>query len=152
MLMKIECEAEFTCPPEDLFPWMADPQKAMRWQTGVKTGEILQETPDRIGTKFREIVEDESGRLEMLGEITDFIPGEIIAFHLESRIHSVDVRYTVVPQGRRSHLTIDSSVRWKFPMSIISLFIGRKIKAGINRQLETEIGELRKLCEVERGA
>jgi hypothetical protein len=37
-------------------------------------------------------------------------------------------------------------------MSVVSLFIGRKIKTGILRQFEAEVGELRKLCEVGRDA
>jgi len=145
--MKIEFAAEVACSPAALFPWLAEPEKAMRWQKGVKKGEIINATPQKVGTTFREEMEEDGGRLEMLGEITEYVPNRWIAFHLESKIHKLDVRYTVEKLGGKSRLIVESEVTWKFPMSVVSLFIGRRIKAGILRQFESEVGELRKLCE-----
>jgi hypothetical protein len=40
-------------------------------------------------------MEEDGKNLEMTGTITGYTPGQMIAFHLESKIHTVDVSYTV---------------------------------------------------------
>ena len=145
--MKISYAVEIACGPKEVFPWLAEPKKAMLWQKGVKGGEILKETPERVGTTFREVMEEDGNSIEMAGEITGFIQDKLIAFHLESKIHRVDVGYSVEGREKASTIKVESTVHWKFPMSIISIFIGRKIREGILRQTQSEFAELKRLCE-----
>jgi uncharacterized protein YndB with AHSA1/START domain len=147
--MKITLSVDIACQPEELFPWIAEPEKAMLWQKGIKGGEILHEKPEKVGTTFREVMEEDGNSLVMEGEITDFVQDRLICFHLESKIHSVDVSYSIEGNETRSTLIIESSIHWKFPMNIMSLIVGRKIKAGILRQTESELAELKRLCETE---
>ena len=147
--MNITHTIEIDCKPVDLFPWIAEPQKAMRWQKGVKSEEILEETPEKIGTTFREEMEENGNSILMVGEITDYIQDKRIAFHLESKIHQVDVSYSIAEHDNRSTLTVASTIRWKFPMNVISLFTGRKIKVGILQQTASEFAELKRRCEAQ---
>ena len=119
----------------------------MLWQKGVKGGEILKETPEKIGTTFKEAMEEDGKSLEMSGVITGYVPNELIAFHLNSKLHEVDVSYAVQGTGQGSTVTMESTIRWKFPMNIMSIFISRKIKDKILKQTESEFAELAKLCE-----
>ena len=145
--MKITVAVEVYCKPEGVFPWIADPDKAMRWQKGVKGGEIIEEMPEKIGTTFREEMEENGKRLVMYGEITGYVRDKFMSFHLNSNIHRVEVSYSIEWKDNRSILTAESIIHWKFPMNIISLFIGCKIKEGILRRTESEFAELKKLCE-----
>ena len=95
----------------------------MLWQKGVKGGEIIQERPEKVGTTFREVMEENGNSLVMEGEITGFIQDKLISFHLESKIHQVDVSYTIEGDEHRSTLSVESSIRWKFPMNIMSLIM-----------------------------
>ena len=147
--MKIALAVDIFRKPEDVFPWVAEPEKAMRWQKGVKAGEILKETPERVGTTFREEIAENGNSLVMYGEITNFVPDQLISFHLESRMHKVDVRYSVVWNNNRSTFSIKTAIHWKFPMNVISLIIGRKIRQGIVHQTESELAELKRLCETD---
>jgi hypothetical protein len=148
--MKITLAVDIFCKPEEIFPWVAEPDRAMRWQKGVKGGEIIKETPEKIGTTFREEMEENGNSLAMYGEITNYIQDRLISFHLESKVHRVDVSYSVVGKGNKSTFTAESTIRWKFPMNIMSLMIGRKIREGISRQTESELAELKRLCEADR--
>jgi hypothetical protein len=121
----------------------------MRWQKGVKGGEILKATPEKVGTTFREVMEEDGNSIEMYGEITEYIQDQLISFHLESKIHTVDVRYSLSGDKNKSTLTSESTISWKFPMNIICIFIGSKIKKGILKQIESEFAELKRLCETE---
>ena len=145
--MKISTAININCTPGEVFPWINEPNKAMLWQKGVKSGKIIKETPEKIGTTFKEILEEDGKSLKMNGEITDYIPNELISFKLGSRIHKVQVNYTIKNETERSIILIESTINWKFPMNIICLFIGFKIKAKIQDQTESELSELKRLCE-----
>lgn len=145
--MKFLIETSFSVPPPSVFSWIEDPDKAMRWQKGVKGGTILHETPDRVGTTFLEELEEDGKTLEMTGRITAYVPERMIAFHLDSKIHTVEVSYTIEPSAGGSLLRIETDIRWKFPMNILMLFMGSKAREGIIAQTQAELAELKKLCE-----
>jgi len=119
----------------------------MLWQKGVKSGEIIKETSEKIGTTFKETMEEDSKSLEMNGMITNYIPDKLISFQLESKIHKVQVTYSIKSEPEKSIVLIDSTINWKFPMIVISVFIGSKIKAKILDQTRSELTELKRLCE-----
>jgi len=134
-------------PPEVVFPWIAEPEKAMKWQKDVKGGEITISTPEVIGTTFKEVIEEDGNQLELKGTITKYVADKIIGFHLESKIHDFDICYILEELDRKTKFKIDVIIRWKFPMNFISLAIGKRIKASLVKKLESETQELRKLCE-----
>ncbi len=147
--MKIETSIDISSSPNDIFAWIDNPDKAMHWQNGVKTAEIIKETSEKTGTTFKEELEENGKSLILYGEITDYIPNKLISFQLESKIHRVYVIYSVVGSTNKSSVSVDSTIRWKFPMNLFSLIIGRKIKTNILRQTKSELSELKKLCEKE---
>lgn len=148
--MTLTTAIEISSPPEEVFARIDDPDQAMRWQKNVKGGKIIKETAERTGTTFTEVMEENGKTLEMRGEIKEYIPDQCISFQLESKIHSVFVKYSVTGNTDKSTLTAESVIRWKFPMNLICLVIGRKIKANIERQTNAEFSELKRLCEAER--
>ena len=147
--MKISSTIDIKGTPQEVFSWLENPEKAMAWMTSVSGGEILHETPDRVGTKFREIVEDESGSIEMHGMITGFEENKSIAFHLESKVNIVDVEYRVEKNDIGARLDYQANVKWKFPVNIISIFMGNKMRQNILAQLQDELNKLKRLCEGE---
>jgi len=44
--MKIIFAVDILCEPDKVFPWIAEPEKAMLWQKDVKKGEIIKGTPE----------------------------------------------------------------------------------------------------------
>jgi len=145
--MKISFSIAINSPPATVFSWVEKPEKAMKWMTSVAGGEILHETPERIGTTFREVVEEDGNGVELQGVITDFQPNKSISFHLDSRVNVVDVYYHIeaIPNGTR--LTQTANVHWKFPVNVISLFMGTKMKQNISAQSQKEFEKLKELCE-----
>ncbi len=146
-MMKITHRVVINCKPEQVFPWIAEPEKAMRWQKNVRGGKIITETKDKIGTTFKEELAENGKSLVMYGEITNYVQDKLISFHLESKIHKFDVDYLIVGDRKKSTFTIQATIHWKFPMNIVSLIIGQKIRAGVLQQTKSELAELKKLCE-----
>jgi len=147
--MKIVVSIDISSSPDDIFAWIDNPDKAMHWQKGVKTGEIIKNTSEKIGTTFKEELEENGKSLMVYGEITDYVPNKLISFQLESKIHKVYVTYSIDGNVHKSTVSVDSTIRWKFPINLISLIIGHKIKTNIVRQTKSELTELKKLCEKE---
>ena len=145
--MRITYANEILKPPEFVFPWIAEPDKAMQWQKNVKGGEVIINRPEVIGTTFKEEIEEGGNSLEMYGVITKFIRNQIIEFHLESKIHKVDVNYSVEELNKTTRIVVDARIKWKFPINLLSIFIGNKMKKGIAEQMESEILELKRICE-----
>ena len=147
--MIITYENEILKPPEIVFPWISEPEKAMKWQKNVKGGEIIINKPEIIGTTFNEVIEEDGNSLEMYGIITKYIKNKLIGFHLESKIHEFDVSYSVEEINMATKISIEAIIKWKFPMNIISLFIGKKMEKGLIKQLESEILDLKRICETD---
>lgn len=145
--MRITYENEILKPPEIVFPWIAEPEKAMRWQKEVKGGVIIINKPEKIGTTFTEVIEEDGKRLEMQGMITKYIENRIIGFHLESKIHEFDVSYSLEGINKASRIAVELVIKWKFPMNFVSLFIGKKIEKNLLKKLEAEVLALKKICE-----
>jgi uncharacterized protein YndB with AHSA1/START domain len=145
--MKISSSIDIRSTPEVVFGWLSRPEKAMEWMTSVSRTEILEEKPGLVGTAFREVVQDESGALEMRGVVTACEPPRSISFRLASRLNALDVTYCVelAPGGVR--LTEEADVRWKFPVSVYSLLFGQRLRRGVLAQLQDEFNKLKALCE-----
>jgi uncharacterized protein YndB with AHSA1/START domain len=147
--MKIACERVIARPPEAVFPWIAEPEKAMQWQKNVKHGDIIVRTPQMVGTTFKETIEENGRSLDMHGEITQYAENSRIAFHLESRIHVVDVCYSVDGLNRQTRVGVQAGIRWKFPMNIVSRLLGSKMQRELAGQVDAELLDLKTICEKE---
>lgn len=135
---------------ESLWRWLGNPENAKVWMESVSKTEYIHKTPNMVGTIFRETVIDEGGELELEGIVKDYRENERIAFHLKSRIHEVDVEYTIIDIGNAVRLDVSTYIQWKFPMNILTVFIGSKIKQKIFESSSKEFQKLRALCEAEK--
>ena len=79
--MRIEYETEILGTPETVFPWIGEPEKAMKWQKNVKEGEVLISKSEVVGTTFRETIEEGGKTLEMLGVITKYVKNNTMVPH-----------------------------------------------------------------------
>lgn len=145
--MRICSSIDINSARDTVFAWLEQPEKAMAWMTSVSKAEILHETPGRVGTTFREVMEEDGQHLEMRGSITAFEPGRSISFHLSSRVNTLDVTYPVEEIAGGVRLAESADVRWQFPVNLYALFFSEKMRQGILAQLKEEFGRLKQLCE-----
>ena len=67
----------------------------MVWQTNVSKTEILEKTPNWIGTTFRETIEEGGGSTEMQGVVTDYKENQSLAMHMSGKYNVVDVEWRI---------------------------------------------------------
>lgn len=145
--MKLYFEIDINAPPEKVFYWLENPERALKWMSSVAGGEILHKTDGWVGTTFRETVADESGSTEMHGVITEYHAKQSMGFHLEGKYNDVDVRYRLEPIDHGTRLIQEAKVRFKSITRILMLFLYPVFKAKISKQSMTEFRKLKQLCE-----
>lgn len=145
--MKMSYSIDINSTPETIFSWLGRPEKAMVWMTSVSKTEMLHETPDMVGSTFRETVGAEGNGMAMQGVVTGYQPNKGISFHLESRVNVVDVEYRIEETHAGVWLTQNGNVLWKFPVNILSLLMGSKLRQDIMAQSREEFLRLKELCE-----
>ena len=145
--MRITQTVEVRATVERVFYWLGDPQRAGEWMTSVSHTEIIEKTPDWIGTTFRETVQEGGRGTELRGVVTDFVVNERMAFHLEGEFNTVDVVWTLRDTGQSTEVCQVAEVRFKRLMRVLSLVLAPVFKKKMMAQGQSEFAGLKELCE-----
>ena len=145
--MRFTYKMDINCTPEKVWYWLGTPERAMVWQTNVSKTEILEKTPNWIGTTFRETIEESGSGVEMQGVVTDYRENQLLAMHMSGKYHVVDVEWNIKDMGEFTRLTMNSNIQFKSFMRIFSVILWPAFKRNILRQLDREYTKLRELCE-----
>ncbi|MGB2815439.1 MAG: SRPBCC family protein [Dehalococcoidales bacterium] len=145
--MKISYTMDINCTPEKVWYWLGTPERAVVWQTNVSKTEILQETPNMIGTTFRETIEENGHGVEMQGVVTDYRENQLLAMHLSGKYNVVDVEWRIEEMGEHTRLTLHSNIRFRSFLRVSSILIRPVFQKNITEQLKGEFARLKELCE-----
>jgi len=146
-VMKISYTMDINCTPEQVWYWLGTPEKAMVWQTSVSKAEILQETASMVGTTFRETIEENGRGVEMHGVVTGYRENQLLSMHSEGKYNVVDVEWLLEEIGERTRLTMNSNVRFKSFIRVLSILMRPVFKKKILAQLQGEFAKLKELCK-----
>ena len=138
---------DINCTPEKVWYWLGTPERAVVWQTNVSKTEILQETPNMIGTTFRETIEENGHGVEMQGVVTDYRENQLLAMHLSGKYNVVDVEWRIEEMGEHTRLTLHSNIRFRSFLRVLSILIRPVFQNNITEQLKGEFARLKELCE-----
>ena len=147
--MKVLYSIDINSTTEQVWYWLGTPERAMVWQTNVSKTEILQETPNMIGTTFRETIEENGRGVEMHGVVTDYRDNQSLAMHLSGKYNVVDVEWRLEEIEEHTRLTVNARVRFKSFIKILSMIMRPVFKKKIVAQLQEELARLKELCERE---
>ena len=145
--MKLSYTIDINCTPDRVWYWLGTPERAMVWQTNVSKTETLQETPNMIGTTFRETIEEDGRGVEMCGVVTDYRENQSLAMHLSGKYNVVDVEWQIEEMGERTRLTIHTNIRFRSFVGVLSILMRPAFRNKITEQLQGEFARLRELCE-----
>ena len=145
--MKVNNAIDLNCTPEKVWYWLGDPERAVKWQTNISKTEILNKTPDWVGTTYRERIEENGRGVEMQGVVTEYTENKLLGMHVSGKYNVVDVKWRIEEVGEKARLTVDSDVRFKGFLWVLSLVIRPMFKKTLLRQMQTELENLKELCE-----
>ena len=147
--MRISYSIDIDATTDKVWYWLGDPERAKVWQTSVSKTETLQETPDVVGTTFRETIEENGRGVEMDGVITGYRENQLLAVHLSGQYNVVDVEWRLEEIVERTRLTVNARFRFKSFMRILSIIMRPVFRKKIIGQLRKELTRLNELCERE---
>ncbi len=137
-----EISIHLNCPPQDIFPFLADPQKVMLWQSDLIKSEIVTAGPLRTGSRFHEVRRIGPRDSDIRGEISEFTQDHRLATHTETKPEA-GVRYLLDPEEGGTRLRYEFSLRTAGMLRLMDPVISRSIRKGV----EADLQKLRQLVE-----
>jgi hypothetical protein len=143
----VSAEVEIDRPVAQVFTWLADPDRAARWQPDVTGYEITRRTVNVLGTEFVETLGKDGRSAQLRGRVVEFEPDALIACALSGTGLEIGAKYgvrsTATGTAVRAGITIDTPGR-------LPALLRPAVEWQIRRQLRRELKALRRLCETER--
>lgn len=143
--MKNEASIEIDRPIDEVFRLTND--HVPQWSIIVVEDEVVNETPDRVGTTFRLVTEDRGQRMEFEGVVTRHEPPHLNAIHLQGDSFDIDTEYTFEDLSGRTRVTQCSSVAAKGWLKIFLFLFGWLMKKSSCDALRKELASLKTFCE-----
>jgi len=131
--------------PEEVWPFIVEPERLMQWRTDIRRFEILDEEPAGVGTRFyiEKEVNKEMRRFDCVIERLD--ENRRFAFAGESPgFASVQAEYEIVPEGEGCRFVIRETVN----VSGINPLVDRLfVQWGLARTIRGFLARLRSVVE-----
>lgn len=115
--VKYTVEIEVDKPIEEVFKKFEDTDLMKQWLPDVKSIEILEEKPEKVGSTYTMVVENNGQEIKMVEKITAYIPNKKITFqfHSDQMVKTDD--YNFIANGNTTKIVQNCGVNSKSYMS-----------------------------------
>ena len=142
-MISVDFDLTIGRPPEDVFPYLEDPEKVVRWQSSVV--ELSQETegPRGVGTRIRDVRKLLGRRIESTVEFTEYDPPRTLGLKMKAGPIPFRVLQTVEPVSVGCRVTVHAEGEAD---GVFKLGSGLAARTG-ERQMRGDFERLKKLLE-----
>ena len=146
--MKGSYSIDIDRPREAVFAWLDDEANLPKMVPNLVDQGILEETPEKVGTTFWHVYEENGRRMKMTGVVTEHRAPERMAVKMDGAMFGLEVLYELEELGPDStRLTQFSDARFKHVFKLMGLLFGKKMeKEGKKVQAET-FARMKKMIE-----
>ena len=131
--MKTSVTTIIDAPAKMVFLWLEDDERLKKWIPNLIEDEALLETPEKVGSKFRQVFLENGKEMEMIGEITEYDLDERMRVYITGKMFDLDVDYILKPlSDSQTELTQDSEITLKgffkimWPLMALMSKLGKK--------------------------
>ncbi|MGI9455572.1 MAG: SRPBCC family protein [Aeoliella sp.] len=117
------------------------------WSNIVVEDEVLNKTPEGVGTTFRTVTEEKGKRMEFAGVVTEYDPPRHTAVQMTGDMFDLDVEYTFDDLGGRTRVTQRSQIKGKGWVKVMFFLFGWMMNKSSCNALENEFESLKRFCE-----
>jgi uncharacterized protein YndB with AHSA1/START domain len=149
VLHRNEHSVEIAAAPEDVFPWLADPERRLRWMGALVESESLTDGPPGLGSRYRDVFEDHGQRIELEAELVEVEPPERLTARLVSKGFESTSSQRLEAGGAGTRLT--AAVETRYTM-LAARLLAPLVTRHAQKQLEGDLARLKDLVELEAGA
>ena len=147
--MKNTYSLEIDATPEQVFLWLDDNERLMKWLPNIVENENLEVTDDNVGSTFRQVYLEKGRRMEMHGTVTAYERNRRLACEITGDAFDLDVDYLLEDVDGRTKLTQYSEVHMKGFFRIVGFLMGPIIKKTSSNQADGSFTKLKQLVEEE---
>jgi len=91
--MKTSTTTIMDAPAATIFLWLEDNERLRKWVPNLVEDEPLLDTPENVGSRFRQVFLENGKKMEMIGEITAYVENERLRVMIIGDMFELDVDY-----------------------------------------------------------
>ncbi len=115
---------DIDAPRAKVFKWIYDADYNRQWLPNLVEAEVLNAEPNGIGSKFRQVYDENGRRMEMTGTVTAYEQDRYLACEISGPF-TLNVDYRLEDVGGRTRVTQHSDVQFT---SVVMKLIGVLLK------------------------
>jgi hypothetical protein len=143
--MQTEMSVEIERPIEEVFDYTVN--NVAEWSVIVVEEEIINSTPEGVGSTFRIVTDDRGQRMEFDGVITRHEPPTGQTVVMKGKQFDIEADYRFDDLGGRTRVTQRSTVKGKGVVKVMFLLFGWLMRKSSCNALEKELACLKMLIE-----
>lgn len=148
--MKTSTTTVINAPANIVFLWLEDNERLKQWIPSLIEDEPITETPDKVGSTFRQVFLEGGKEMEMTGEITAYKENERMRVYMTGKMFTLDVDYLLADEtGSQTALTQDTEIKMKGFMKIMMPIMVIMSKLGKKDSQAEAHAKLKELAEAE---
>jgi uncharacterized protein YndB with AHSA1/START domain len=112
--MKTSKTTIIDAPAKVVFLWLEDDERLKKWIPNLVEDESIIETPEKVGSTFRQAFLERGKRMEMTGEITAYKDNERLRVYMTGDMFNLDVDYILKALSpTQTEVTQDTEIKMK---------------------------------------
>ena len=136
-MARTEATIEIDRPAAEVFPWLLEPEKRLRWVTGLRSSEPLDET------SYREVVQEYGQRLEAVATVVRHEPPRALDVAMKGRGFEARAEHRLSEHDGRTRLTSSFDVK----LGGLGRFAGGIVGRQLQRSVEQSLARLKETLE-----
>ena len=119
--MRTTSNITINAPASLVFLWLEDNERLKKWVPNLVEDEALVETPEKVGSKFRQVFVESGKEMEMIGEITEYIENERMCVAMTGKMFDLGLEYTFSePEPAQTNLTQNTTIKFNGLMKLFT--------------------------------
>ena len=143
--MRNEISIEIDRPIDEVFRLTND--HLPEWSLIVVADDVIEQTPEGVGTTFRTVTEDHGKRMEFQGVITRHEPPFVNAVRLTGTMFDIETEFTFEDLSGRTRVTQTADVTGKGFFKLFMFLFGWMMHKSHCKASEDELESLKRFCE-----
>ena len=145
-MVRNEHTVEIERPPGEVFPYLTEPERLLRWVGGLR--EFVPENGGeaRVGSRSRQRMRIAGRDWNFEGEVLEMQPEERMVVRIRGGGLEMTTTYLLQPTARGTRLAV--AVRSEFTR-VFARLLGGFVRREGQRKLETDLGRLADVVEAE---
>jgi len=130
--MRTTTTTQMDAPAATIFLWLEDNTRLKQWVPNLAEDKPIIETPNKIGSTFRQVFIERGREMVMTGEITAYRENEQMRVHMTGDMFNLDVDYILTAlSGSQTEVTQHTQIQFKGFLKILApvMFVMSKLSS-----------------------